>query len=262
MPEGHTIHRLAADHSRWFADQRLSVFSPQGRFAREAQDLDGRSFLRAEAWGKHLFHFWDGGPVTHIHLGLYGKFRSARNPAGEPRGAVRLRMIGRDRTLDLNGPNQCELIGRRKYRDLLQRLGEDPLRPDADPERVWQRISRSRAALGTLLLNQSVIAGIGNVYRAEILYLTGICPDRPGNRLQRDEFDRLWNLTVELMRLGVRYNRIITVDRSSLGKPLSRATAAERTLIYKAGECPGCGNDVYCRELGNRTIYSCQTCQS
>lgn len=85
------------------------------------------------------------------------------------------------------------------------RLGQDPLSADACPGTLWLRISRSRSAIGTLLLNQSVIAGVGNVYRAEILFLLGIHPETPANRLSRKQFDELWKLTVDLLTTGVKY---------------------------------------------------------
>ena len=68
MPEGNTIHRLARAHTRDFAGRRIAVSSPQGRFASEARRLDGRRFLRADAYGKHLFHHWSGGLVVHERL--------------------------------------------------------------------------------------------------------------------------------------------------------------------------------------------------
>ncbi len=267
MPEGHTVHRLARDHSRMFAEQKLIVLSPQGRFEKEASNLSGQKFKTAEAHGKHLFYqFGPNGrsktPRTvHIHLGLYGKFRVHKNPAPEPRGAVRVRMIGPERTVDLNGPNRCEILSHRGYQQLQKRLGPDPLRDDADPELVWERIQRSRAAIGTLLLNQAVIAGVGNVYRAEILYLLGIHPERPGNGVQRDEFDKLWNLTVQLMNIGVKYNRIITVNREQVEKPFSRLNGAERLLCYKKQKCGSCNRKIKKWTLGARTMYACEKCQ-
>lgn len=90
MPEGHTIHRMARDHGKWFAGQRLTVASPQGRFESEAQSLNGKVLKTVEAHGKHLYYVFTGGSVLHIHLGLYGKFRLFKNPPPEPRGAVRV----------------------------------------------------------------------------------------------------------------------------------------------------------------------------
>lgn len=262
MPEGHTIHRLARDHAKWFASQEIIVLSPQGRFAREARKISGMQLQSVEAYGKHLFYCFPGDCTLHVHLGLYGKFRLHKNPPPEPKGAVRVRMIGFERSLDLNGPNQCRLVDSAERTRLLDRLGPDPLREDSDPQIAWTRIQRSRSPIGALLLNQSVIAGVGNIYRAEILHVVKIHPERPGNQLSRAEFDELWELTVRWMKLGVRYNRIITVSRTQATKPLSRLGPRERLQIYKKPICGHCESEVHCWELGNRKIYACESCQS
>lgn len=261
MPEGHTLHRIARDHTKWFVGQKLSVCSPQGRFEEGAKKLHGKKLTGAEAIGKHLLYQF-GKQSLHIHLGLYGKFRLHKLPAPEPRGAVRVRMIGDERGFDLNGPNRCELIGPKDLRALIARLGPDPLRADAEPERAWERIRKSRAAIGTLLLNQSVIAGLGNIYRAEILFRLQIHPERKGSDVSRDEFDGLWDLSVKLLQVGVKYNRIITVAREEVSKPLSRLNSSERTLIYKKLACTSCGGDVQTWELGSRKIFACEHCQT
>lgn len=261
MPEGHTIHRIARDHQRLFMGQTLSVTSPQGRFQTGAKKLNRKCLQRIEAHGKHLFYEWENSTL-HVHLGLYGKFRKHRNPPPEPRGAVRLRVVGEHDAFDLNGPNRCELVTAKQRQAIQARLGPDPLRRDADPEQVWQRVSRSKAPIGTLLLNQSVLAGVGNVYRAEVLFILKIAPERPGNSLSREEFDALWETLVELMQYGVKYNRIITADPKTTGKTRGRMNQSQRLLIYKKQSCPECGSEVENWELGSRTIYSCTLCQS
>ena len=261
MPEGHTIHRIARDHRKWFVDQSIAMCSPQGRFEKEAGKLDGSILRDVTAHGKHLFYHWGPRKIVHVHLGLYGKFRIHKNPAPEPRGAVRMRMIGQDRSFDLNGPTCCELINAKQHQAIKARLGQDPLSADACPETLWLRMSRSRSAIGTLLLNQSVIAGVGNVYRAEILYLLGIHPEKPVNQLSREQFDELWNLTVDLLKTGVKYNRIITVDRETFNKPLSRLNASERLHVYKRPNCRRCGSKIQTWLLGNRKMYACKKCQ-
>ncbi|MEM9413292.1 MAG: Fpg/Nei family DNA glycosylase, partial [Planctomycetota bacterium] len=214
-----------------------------------------------DAHGKHLFYLWTRDRVVHVHLGLYGKFRVHRNPAPQPRGAVRVRMIGDDKTFDLNGPNCCELIGHDEYEAIRKRLGQDPLRTDADPEKVWAKISSSRSTIGSMMMNQSVIAGVGNIYRAEILFLLGINPERPANEVSRQEFNRMWELTVELLQLGMKHNRIITNLSMSGGKSLGRLRAGDRLNIYKKPVCPRCEADVYYWESANRTVYACDRCQ-
>src|SRR5215470_17938130 len=146
MPEGNTIHRFARSHTRDFGGRKVRVSSPQGRFAAEARRLDRRRFLRAEAYGKHLFHFWGEGLVVHVHLGMAGWFyrygHKGRVP--EPKASVRMRMATREVTVDLIGPPTCELLTIAGMRAVLERLGPDPLRPDADPGRVWAELRRRR----------------------------------------------------------------------------------------------------------------------
>ncbi len=261
MPEGHTIHRVARDHRSRYVGQCLEVSSPQGRFRSGARKLDGLCLSSIEAKGKHLFYEWEEYRTLHVHLGLYGRFRNHRSPPPDPRGAVRLRVVGEAHAFDLNGPTACELVNPAKIKSINARLGADPLREDADVEKAWTRISRSRAAIGTLLLNQSVIAGVGNVYRAEVLFINQLCPTRKGNSLSRDEFDRLWSTLVELMRVGVKYNRIITADPKDIGKPRSRMNRSERLQCYKRELCLACGAEIASWELGARTIYACPNCQ-
>lgn len=261
MPEGHTIHRIARDHQKWFAGQKLIITSPQGRFEAEAAKVSGKKLGKVSAHGKHLFYHWNRNLLTHIHLGLYGKFRLHKNPPPEPRGAVRVRMIGVERSFDLNGPNCCELIDKRKFEELKLRLGEDPLRDDASADSVWQKMQKSRSAIGSLLLNQSVIAGVGNVYRAEILFLLGIHPQLPANEIARDTFDEMWELTVELLNIGVKHNRIITAGFNAAGGVPKRLKASERLNIYKRSHCPSCDSPVKTWALANRKMYACGKCQ-
>jgi endonuclease-8 len=266
MPEGHTIHRLARDQTLTLARQTLRVSSPQGRFAAGAKELDGRRLGRIEAAGKHLFyHFGRRGKaaavVLHVHLGLFGKYRTHDNPPPPPRGAVRVRFIAKRHTVDLNGPNQCEVISPAEAKDLIDRLGPDPLRDDADPARAWQRINASRQPIGLLLMDQGVIAGIGNIYRSEILHLLGIHPRTPGVQLTRPQFNAMWKLAVRLLRLGVKHNRIITIDEKGLPKDVSRLSRKKLFRIFKKPNCPACGGEIERLVMASRKVFACPACQ-
>ena len=262
MPEGHTVHRIARDHERLFASQKLKVSSPQGRFAEGAKQLNSRQLKLVTAHGKHLCYKFTGGKLLHIHLGLYGKFRLHKLPPPEPRGAVRLRVVGKNDAFDLNGPTRCEVITDKDWSAIRNRLGPDPLRDDADMEQAWKRITKSRQAIGKLLMDQSVVAGVGNVYRAEVLFLLGIHPERPGNQIDRTEFEPLWAKLVELLRIGVKHNRIIVADPKAIGKPRSRMNRDERLLIYKHKICTKCDGPVRWWLLGARKAYACERCQA
>jgi endonuclease-8 len=261
MPEGHTIHRWARDQDEALSRKRLGVTSPQGRFADGAKLLDGLILRRVEAAGKHLFYHFAKGRILHVHLGLFGKFRSFPNPPPPPRGAVRVRFEASDHTVDLNGPNQCEVIDATEYRAILTRLGPDPLRDGADPERAWSRIHSSRAPIGLLLMDQSVIAGIGNIYRTELLHLLGVHPATPGAELTRRQFTRLWKLAVELLTLGVKHNRIITIDARTLPRDVSQISRKKLFRIFKKPTCPACEGDVERFALAGRKVFACPACQ-
>ena len=188
MPEGHVIHRIAEQQTKLLAGDRTIVESPQGRFHEEANLLSGSVLEKIDAHGKHLFYHFSNRTqpssdnIVHIHLGLYGKYTLFDNPPDPPRGAVRLRVIGHTAGFDLNGPNQCRLIDESDKQQVISRLGEDPLQKDSSPGKVWDKIRLSRKPIGNLLLDQSLIAGIGNIYRTEILFLCRINPQTSAKR--------------------------------------------------------------------------------
>ena len=246
MPEGHTLHRLARLHQKRFGRKPVIVTSPQGRFEEGAAAVNGRVLRRADAWGKHLFHHYDGGHVVHIHLGLYGSFTEAPLPLDEPVGQVRMRMIGAEYGTDLRGPTVCEVIDAGAVDDVAARLGPDPLRPDADPARAWTRIAKSRRTIGALLMDQTVIAGVGNVYRSELLFRHRIDPYRPGTKVDADEFAAMWSDLVELMKVGVRRGKIVVIrPEHDHGAPSYRP-GRPRTYVYRrAGDpCRVCATTV------------------
>ncbi|GAA2354837.1 Fpg/Nei family DNA glycosylase [Saccharopolyspora halophila] len=267
MPEGHTLHRLAGVHGELFAGHEVEVSSPQGRFAANAKVLDGVVFERAEAHGKHLFHHYADDRVVHVHLGLYGTFTEAELPVLEPRGQVRMRVVGPTHWTDLRGPISCELLTPEEADVVRARLGPDPLRADADPERAWQRISRSKSSIAALLMDQKLLAGVGNVYRAEVLFRHGVEPMTPGRSLGRENWELIWADLVELMADGVRAGRIDTVRDEHLPEVTGRAPRQDRhggeVYVYRrAGmPCLVCGTEVRMNDLAGRKLYWCPTCQ-
>jgi endonuclease VIII len=259
MPEGHTIHRLARDLAEDLLDRPVEATTRQARFADGARRLDGQVLTGTEAHGKHLFLHWDGGEVLYVHLGLIGKFQRHELPAPAPSPNLRLRLEGDVTAWDLTGPMTCELRDPDVVDQVAGTLGPDPLRRRADPQPFIDAVRRSRKPIGALLLEQSVIAGIGNVYRAEILHLAGIDPSTPGRSLSEDEVRTLWRLAVEQLRLGLKRNRIVTVPLG--GRRLANISREESFHVYKQERCRTCGAGVVRVPIGNRTSYACATCQ-
>ncbi|GAA1860547.1 Fpg/Nei family DNA glycosylase [Pseudonocardia ailaonensis] len=264
MPEGHTLHRMARLQRRRFVGHALQVSSPQGRFATDAELVDGRVLESVEAHGKHLFQTFGPDLVVHVHLGLWGRFPNRRLPADPPRGQVRMRIVGPTHYADLRGPSACELLTEVEVKAILARLGPDPLRRDADPDEAWARISRSRAPLATLLMDQSVIAGVGNVFRAETLFRCGLPPLLPGRDLGRDDWERLWADLRAMMRDGERRGRIETVTEATLGagdQPDSACASAVYAYRRTGRPCLVCGTPIARESHRARNLFWCPTCQ-
>ena len=265
MPEGHTLHRAARLQRRRFAGHQLRVDSPQGRFSDGAALLDGRLLEGVEAVGKHLFHRWEGGLTVHIHLGLFGKFKTYTGEAPEPTQGTRLRWWGEPGTLHLSGPTACEVIESDAEEQLLLRIGPDPLavRP-GDEQRVQSVFAKRRIPVAQLLLDQAVVSGIGNVYRAEFCFLTGVNPFMPANEVPSEKVGDIWRLAIDLMRVGERIGRIVTVDPAEAGARLHREIGSrERLYVYKRHglECRRCGSAIQQAPLAGRKVWWCPTCQ-
>ncbi|MBZ5740895.1 Fpg/Nei family DNA glycosylase [Nocardioides mangrovi] len=273
MPEGHTLHRLAEELTATFAGRVVRVGSPQGRFADSAALIDGQLLLRAEAWGKHLFVSFPDDRYVHVHLGLYGKLDVHAGVPEVPAavGQVRMRLVADEREwhayADLRGATACELLTEAERDAIIARSGPDPLRDDADPSVAWERIRRSRAPIGGLLMDQSVLAGVGNVYRAELLFRHRLDPYRPGNTLRRGQWDGMWADLVELMHEGVRTGRIDTVrpehTPEAMGRPPRRDDHGGEVYVYRRNgqPCHVCGTLVRTAELQGRNLFWCPRCQ-
>jgi endonuclease-8 len=261
MPEGHTIHRLALDHTKLFAGQRVAVTSPQGRFAEGAARVDGRRLDRATAYGKHLFYEWETGDVIHVHLGLFGKYFTHVMPAPPPRETVRLRLAGATEAVDLIGATECALLDPAGVDKILARLGPDPIRKDSDPEKAWPKINRRASPIGLALMDQSVVAGVGNVYRAESLFVHGLHPEVPARSVTHEQWLGLWETLRTWLRQGVKDRVIITVPPAEIGKARKQIGRREALYVYKQERCRRCGTEIRRWDLGGRWAYACETCQ-
>ena len=259
VPEGHTIHRKVVDQSPLMAGRHLAVSSPNRRFESGAAILDGRLLERIDAWGKHLFYFFEGRRVLHVHLGMDGRFRHHRGPvtgAGPPGRGTWLRASAPALTFDLGSPRVCEVIDEQRQRAIVARLGPDPIRGD-DGMAALAPIRASGLPIGAALMDQSLVAGIGNIYRAEILYACAIHPGRPAGTLSREEWAGIWSTAARLMTAGVRdRGEIHTVDRRDL-----RVRDGRRVHVYGQRLCARCGSPVRSWDLAGRVAYACETCQ-
>jgi endonuclease-8 len=263
MPEGHTVQRTANEFNEHFQGKKIKVDSPQGRFASEAKLINNRVLVQARAIGKQLFLDFDNGLTCRIHLGIYGKWRFTSQKDKELPGQVRARFFTKEFLADLRGPTVCEVIDSKSVKLVEQRLGPDPTNPDprkTELARFVYRVSNSKSPIGLLLMNQDVVSGIGNVYRAELLFRAGISPHIPGNELEETAIKALWVDAVKLMKVGVATGFMITRDELAKKNPVK----AERNYVYKReGEkCLRCGALVAIEMMNSRKLYWCPGCQN
>jgi endonuclease-8 len=310
VPEGHTLRRLARQFGDVFGGQRLTVSSPQGRFAGGAGLLDGHTLVAAEAHGKHLFLHFDHSLVLHVHLGLYGAWTfggdstfAGSSSIGAPRrvgeqetftngddsgvyagppapvGAVRVRIVGSNGWADLRGATTCETITAAEADAVLARLGPDPLvNRRGDAGRFAGTLRSRKTPVAALLMDQKVIAGVGNVYRAEVLFRRRLDPWLPGSDVPEAEARKLWRDVVSVMSDGVADGRIITTtpkywhgngkaaNAAASGAALKNDSFPAREnahFVYKRNglPCRVCGTTVLMAELVARKLYWCPYCQ-
>lgn len=326
MPEGHSVHRIAAQFRRAFVGHVAALTSPQGRFG-DAALLDGAVIVDAYAVGKHLFMPFDNGATLHVHLGMYGAWdfagvvalddtaASANGRMGqthqrgtvvgahedslasigaprrtrlrmgedtrrsaaangdsdtsptfppEPIGQVRCRILTASAVADLRGPTTCEVLDDAGVARVRAHLGPDPLVDKDGRERFSRNLAKTRVAIGQALMDQKVVAGIGNVYRAEILFRARLNPYRASNDLDATTVDALWSDWVALLRIGVDTGQMLTMD-GLRGDAFTRALAnrADRHWVYhRTGlPCRVCGTHIAMDIVATRKMYFCPACQ-
>lgn len=263
MPEGDTIFRTATSLRRWIGGRTVTAARATVAGVAAAR-LVGRRIDAVDAQGKHLLIRFSGGVILHTHMRMTGSWHVY--PAGErwrksPRQAKVVLEAGDRIAVCFNAP-VVELLAASDERGhpSLSRLGPDVLVPGSlDPATVRAR-ARSRAATsptaGELLLDQQVVAGIGNIYRCESLFLCRVAPRQPSASLDDSSIDELVATASRLM-----------TRNATGGSPIARSFDGppEQTWVYRrAGRpCRRCGTAIRSESLGHqaRTVYWCPACQ-
>ncbi len=266
MPEGHILHRAARLQGKKLVGRRVTASSPQGRFSSGAAQVDGQMVTAIEARGKHLFYQFANELSVHVHLGLFGKFRIQRQPFPEPSRNARLLLSTDSDRIHLAGPTTCQVLEPDEVEAVLARLGPDPLAPtDGGAEQLSKALARRSVPIGRALLDQRAIAGLGNVYRSELLFMVGLDPFTPSSKVPPEVVTQIWDLSVTELRAGERSGRIVTVDPGKVGKASrSKLTRTERLYAYKrhGQACRSCEDTIVTAEIDDRSIWWCPTCQT
>ncbi|MFI2362906.1 Fpg/Nei family DNA glycosylase [Promicromonospora sp. NPDC019610] len=207
----------------------------------------------------------------------------------EPRGQVRVRLLGVHAVADLTGPTACEVITTDEKRVVEARLGPDPIRDDGDADAFVAAVGRSRVTIGQQLMDQAVVAGVGNIYRAEVLFRAGVDPLRPGRDVPAATVRAIWDDLVVLMRDGADHGAIVTTRPADRGAGTVAEGGAEPVPAPGRGQtrqntdgspdavpsdqafyvyhrdglpCRVCGSPVLVKELAGRNLFWCGVCQT
>lgn len=293
MPEGNEIHRWALRHMAAFGGKTVRVDGPQGRFV-DSDVLDGRKLKQVMAVGKHLGYVFGTDRILHVHLGLQGDFTEGSGPLLPVKGALRLRMWNEaavkrpavpgeskrhawyssdDGTghlapekvawVELRGPMDCSIYTQAKWELLLKRLGPDPLNGDS-ADKFVEKILKSKKSIGELLMDQTVAAGIGNIYRAELLFRARQSPFTAGKDVPEATLRGIWKEAGPLMKAGMVDRRIVTTKVADRPSGEKKAPRGEEHYVYRRNgrECWICGSEVKKKEMAGRNLFWCDVCQA
>jgi endonuclease-8 len=293
MPEGNEIHRWAERHAAAFGGKAVRMDGPQGRFT-DAAVIDGRKLQRVMAVGKHLGYDFGMDRILHVHLGLQGDFTEGSGPLPAVRGALRLRMwnaaavkrsAGPDASkphrwyseddgsdnlapekvawVELRGPMDCTIYSQEMWEKLLMRLGPDPLNGDG-PEKFVERVRKSRKTIGELLMDQSVAAGVGNIFRAELLYRAWLNPFTSGSEVEERTLRSIWKDAGVLMKAAMVDRRIVTTRPKDRPHTKGQALKEEAHYVYRrqGRPCFVCGTKILTEVMAGRNLFWCPVCQA
>lgn len=181
-------------------------------------------------------------------------------------GQVRLRLLTDTTCADLRGPTACELQTPDEVVATIAKLGPDPLvdDPAAGEERFVASVRKRATPIGLLLMDQTVVSGIGNVYRAELLFRARLNPHTPGREVPEEVVRDIWRDWVRLLAIGVETGQMMTMD--DLDPEAYRRAMASRDdrhwVYHRAGlPCRVCGTEIVVEEAAGRKLYYCPFCQ-
>jgi len=185
----------------------------------------------------------------------------------EPIGAVRVRLLTDTAVADLRGPTACEVLQPEEVQAIIAKLGPDPLidKPKAGEERFVAAVRKKPTPIGLLLMDQAVVSGIGNVYRAELLFRARQNPHTPGKQVPEDVVRALWKDWTKLLKLGVKLGQMMTMDGLSRGAyAAALASRDDRHWVYhrEGKPCRVCGTPIVMEMAAGRKLYYCPHCQA
>ena len=259
MVEGHSVHRVAGDQRKRLVGKRLKAVSPNKRFTEGAKAINGKKYERIIAIGKNLFAFFEGGHVLHIHFGMSGRWSIFQKKNAPPTTPTTRLVMSDGKLVSHLSCMTLTLYDSTSYLVKRNKLGQDPLDPEANSEVLWKKVNKSKKPISRLLMDQALFAGVGNIFRAEILFVSRTHPGILGKDMTYESFMRVWNSSVKLMRMSFETGRIMSMtakEAKQMGCP------HRRRYVYNQSKCLVCGGRISSFQENTRTVWACFGCQS
>jgi len=271
MPEGDTIFRSARTLARALAGKRVerfeSAFAPLS-VAAENAELAGRELTQITAHGKHLLMYFGPELCLRTHMRMSGSWHIYR--VGErwqrPRAEMRILIQAGGFEAVAFLVHDAELLGARDLSHTLGRLGPDVLAPGFDTQAAAERLLAAGARpICDVLLDQRVLAGLGNVYKSELLFLARVHPLREVCALAPGVARELSARARQLLQANVAAAHGGIVTYAGLRRTTGRANPGDRLWVYgrSAEPCRRCATPIVMQRMGEhaRSTYYCPECQ-
>lgn len=205
--------------------------------------------------------------VARLRMAEQERLESIDSFPPEPVGAVRVRLLADDVVADLRGPTACEVLSPEQVQVALAKLGPDPL---VDPgkrseDRFTASVRKTATPIGLLLMDQSIVSGIGNVYRAELLFRARLNPHTRGKDVPEETVRALWKDWTKLLKIGVELGQMMTMDRLSprrYNEALARRDSRHWVYHREGKPCRVCGTPIVMEMAAGRKLYWCPVDQA
>jgi endonuclease-8 len=275
MPEGDTIFRAARSLHRVLAGHPVTRFeTAYAHLDRVNVDtpIVGRTVDRVESAGKHILMHFSGGLILRTHMRMNGSWHLYRHGEKWWRGehAMRVRIDTADWVAVAFNVPVAEFVTPRQLetRDPVAKLGPDLLGDTFDRDEAVRRIIASgHRAIANTLLDQRIVAGIGNVYKSEVLFLGGVHPEVPSSAVPQATLEKMMDVARGLLRDNVKDGTSGQIQTYRNLRQWNKASEHDESVwVYgrRGKPCRKCGTPIEMKKMGleARSTYWCPNCQS
>jgi formamidopyrimidine-DNA glycosylase len=273
MPELPEVETIARKLDGSISGKRITGVRLSGKALRRpiatdfALRLQGRTVCTIHRRGKYLVVELAPKSFWLIHLGMSGRLRYNRHPSEHPGHTHAVIEFDDGGELQYCDPRRFGLlvvheVSRLETLPELQRLGSDPLDPQFDARKLWPQLSRSRRELKSFLLDQSKIAGVGNIYACEALFRARLHPARRCNTLSLREAAALTRATRQVLQAAIDHRGTSFSDFRDSDGELGEHQDFLRVFQREGEPCRRCRATIRRLRQANRSTYFCPRCQS